>query len=78
MHGLHSAVAGHADLLVAPDLESANMLAKQLEHLSDAISGGVAMGARVPIVLMNRSDSQESRVASCALAQFIAHQQARP
>jgi len=77
-HGLRSAVAGQADLLVAPDLESANMLAKQLEHLSDAVSGGVAMGARVPIVLMNRSDSQESRVASCALAQFVAHQQARP
>jgi len=47
---------------------AANILAKQLEHLSDAVSGGVAMGARVPIVLMNRSDSQESRVASCALA----------
>ena len=73
--GIRSVVAGHADVLVAPDLESANMLAKQLEHLSDAISGGVAMGARVPIVLLNRSDSQQSRVASCALAQFVAYQQ---
>ena len=72
--GFQSIVAGHADVLVAPDLESANMLAKQLEHLSDAVSGGVALGARVPIVLLNRSDSQQSRVASCALAQFVAHQ----
>jgi phosphate acetyltransferase len=72
--GIRSLVAGHADVLIAPDLESANMLAKQLEHLSDAVSGGVAMGARVPIVLLTRSDSQQSRVASCALAQFVAHQ----
>ncbi len=75
-HGLNSVVAGQADVLVAPDIESANMLAKQLEHLSDAVSGGVTLGARVPMVLMNRSDSQESRVASCALAQFVADQQA--
>jgi phosphotransacetylase len=73
-HGLNSVVAGQADVLVAPDIESANMLAKQLEHLSDAVSGGVAMGARVPMVLMNRSDSQETRVASCALAQLMANQ----
>ena len=76
-HGLNSVVAGQADVLVAPDIESANMLAKQLEHLSDAVSGGVAMGARVPMVLMNRSDSQETRVASCALAQLIANLQVR-
>lgn len=74
--GIRSLVAGQADVLVGPDLGSANMLAKQLEHLSDAISGGVAMGAHVPIVLMNRSDSQESRVASCALAQLVAHRRA--
>lgn len=72
--GIRSVVAGHADILVAPDLESANMLAKQLEHLSDAVSAGVAMGAHVPIVLLTRSDSQQSRVASCALSQFVAHQ----
>ncbi len=77
-HGLGSVVAGHADVLVAPDIESANMLAKQLEHLSDAVSGGVAMGARVPMVLMNRSDSQETRVASCVLAQLMANQHAQP
>ncbi len=70
---LKSAVAGQADVLIAPDLESGNMLAKQLEHLSDAISGGVVLGGRVPIVLANRSDSVESRVASLVLAQLVAH-----
>ncbi|OGA56148.1 MAG: enoyl-CoA hydratase [Betaproteobacteria bacterium RIFCSPLOWO2_12_FULL_65_14] len=70
---LKSAVAGQADVLIAPDLEAGNMLAKQLEHLSDAISGGVVLGGRVPIVLANRSDSVESRVASLVLAQLVAH-----
>ncbi|HUQ75988.1 MAG TPA: bifunctional enoyl-CoA hydratase/phosphate acetyltransferase, partial [Burkholderiales bacterium] len=56
---LKSAVAGQADVLIAPDLEAGNMLAKQLEHLSDAISGGVVLGGRVPIVLANRNDSIE-------------------
>src|SRR3990172_4649180 len=72
--GLKSAVAGYADILLAPDLESGNMLAKQLEHLSDAISGGVVLGARVPIVLANRGDSVESRIASCVLALLVANQ----
>lgn len=63
-------------MLVGPGLEATNMLAKQLEQLSDAISGGVAMGARVPIVLMNRGDSRESRIASCALAQWVAQRRA--
>jgi len=76
--GLKSAVAGHADILLAPDLESGNMLAKQLEHLSDAISGGVVVGGQVPIVLTNRGDSVESRIASCVLALLVAnHQRAR-
>jgi phosphate acetyltransferase len=70
--GLKSAVAGHADILLAPDLESGNMLAKQLEHLSDAISGGVVVGGYVPIVLANRGDSVESRIASCVLALLVA------
>ncbi|MEW6689025.1 MAG: bifunctional enoyl-CoA hydratase/phosphate acetyltransferase [Pseudomonadota bacterium] len=74
---LKSAVAGQADVLIAPNLEAGNMLAKQLEHLADAISGGVVMGARVPIVLANRSDSVESRVASCVLA-LLAADQLRP
>jgi len=71
--GLRSAVAGHADVLLAPDLESGNMLAKQLEHLSDAISGGVVLGGAVPIVLTNKGDSVESRIASCVLALLVAH-----
>ena len=69
---LKSAVAGQADVLIAPDLEAGNMLAKQLEHLSDAISGGVVLGGRVPIVLANRNDSIESRVASLVLALLAA------
>jgi len=73
--GLRSAVAGGADVLLAPDLESGNMLAKQLEHLSDAISGGVVVGGRVPIVLANRGDSVESRMASCVLAVIVANRQ---
>jgi phosphate acetyltransferase len=71
--GVKSAVAGQADVLLAPDLESGNMLAKQLEHLSDAISGGVVMGALVPLVLANRGDSVESRIASCVLALLVAN-----
>jgi len=70
---LKSAVAGNADILLAPDLESGNMLAKQLEHLSDAISGGVVLGGRVPIVLAERGDSVESRIASCVLALVVAN-----
>ena len=71
--GILSVVAGQADVLVAPDLEAGNMLAKQLEHLSDAISGGVTLGGRVPIVLVTRSDTMETRLASCVLAQLVAH-----
>jgi phosphate acetyltransferase len=71
---LKSAVAGNADVLIAPDLEAGNMLAKQLEHLADAISGGVVLGATVPIVLANRNDSIESRVASLVLALLVANQ----
>ncbi|TMH46588.1 MAG: bifunctional enoyl-CoA hydratase/phosphate acetyltransferase [Betaproteobacteria bacterium] len=69
---LKSAVAGQADVLIAPNLEAGNMLAKQLEHLSDAISGGVVLGGRAPIVLANRNDSIESRVASLVLALLVA------
>ena len=69
---LKSAVAGQADVLIAPNLEAGNMLAKQLEHLSDAISGGVVLGGRVPIVLANRNDTIESRVASLVLALLVA------
>jgi phosphate acetyltransferase/phosphate butyryltransferase len=66
--GIVSDVAGAADILVVPDLESGNMLAKQLEYLGGAASAGIVVGARVPIVLTSRADSRESRVASCAVA----------
>jgi len=71
--GIESDVAGRADVLVVPDLESGNMLAKQLEYLGGASSAGIVMGARVPIVLTSRADTCESRIASCALAVLIAH-----
>jgi phosphate acetyltransferase len=70
---IRSVVAGQADVLIAPDLEAGNMLAKQLEHLADAISGGVVLGGRVPIVLANRNDSIESRVASLVLSLLVAN-----
>lgn len=69
-----SKVAGQADVLVAPDLESGNMLAKQLEYLGGANSAGVVLGARLPIVLTSRADSCESRLASCAVALLLARQ----
>jgi phosphate acetyltransferase/phosphate butyryltransferase len=71
--GIKSDVAGRADVLVVPDLESGNMLAKQLEYLGGAASAGIVMGARVPVVLTSRADSCESRIASCALAVLVAH-----
>jgi phosphate acetyltransferase len=71
--GIRSAVAGNADILVVPDLESGNMLAKQLEYLANALMAGVVLGARVPIVLTSRADTAETRAASCAVAQLMAH-----
>jgi len=71
--GIVSDVAGLADILLVPDLESGNMLAKQLEYLGGAASAALVMGARVPIVLTSRADSRESRIASCALAALVAH-----
>jgi phosphate acetyltransferase/phosphate butyryltransferase len=66
--GIVSEVAGAADILVVPDLESGNMLAKQLEYLGGAVSAGIVLGARVPIVLTSRADPREARIASCAVA----------
>jgi phosphate acetyltransferase/phosphate butyryltransferase len=66
--GIVSSVAGVADILVVPDLESGNMLAKQLMYLGGAASAGVVLGARVPVMLTSRADSRESRIASCAVA----------
>lgn len=70
--GIRSAVAGRADILVVPDLESGNMLAKQLQYLADAQLAGIVLGARVPIALTSRADTAHSRTASCALALLLA------
>ena len=70
---IKSKVAGSADILVVPDLESGNMLAKQLEYLADAETAGVVLGARVPIILTSRSDSARVRLASSAIAVLVAH-----
>ncbi|MFN3883514.1 MAG: bifunctional enoyl-CoA hydratase/phosphate acetyltransferase, partial [Rhodocyclaceae bacterium] len=59
--GIRSAVAGQADILLVPDIESGNMLAKQLEYLADALAAGIVLGARVPIVLTSRADSAQTR-----------------
>ena len=66
--GIVSPVAGDADILVAPDLEAGNMLAKQLEYLAEAKVAGIVLGARVPVVLTSRADLPDARMASCALA----------
>jgi phosphotransacetylase/acyl dehydratase len=71
--GIVSPVAGQADILVVPDLEAGNMLAKQLEYLADAEAAGIVLGARVPIILTSRADSPLAHKASCALALLRAH-----
>ncbi len=70
--GIASAVAGRAQILVGPDLEAGNMLAKNLVYLAKADSAGIVLGARVPIVLTSRADSVRSRLASCAAAVLYA------
>jgi phosphate acetyltransferase len=67
-----SPVAGEADILMVPDLEAGNMLAKQLSYLTGADSAGIVLGAKVPIVLTSRADSVASRLASVALARLLA------
>jgi phosphate acetyltransferase len=71
--GIASPVAGDPDILLVPDLESGNMLAKQLSFLANADSAGLVLGARVPIILTSRADSVRSRIASCAVAMLAAH-----
>lgn len=71
--GIVSEVAGRADILVVPDLEAGNMLAKQLSFLAGADAAGVVLGARVPIILTSRADAERTRMASCAVAVLIAH-----
>lgn len=70
--GIISPVAGRADIVVVPDLEAGNMLAKQLSFLAGAEAAGVVLGARVPIILASRADSASTRMASCALAVLMA------
>jgi phosphate acetyltransferase len=75
--GIRSEVAGDPDILLVPDLEAGNMLAKQLIFLANADSAGIVLGARVPIILTSRADSVRSRIASCAAAVLAAHARRR-
>jgi phosphotransacetylase len=76
--GIRSPVAGDPDILLAPDLEAGNILAKQLSFLANADSAGLVVGAKVPIVLTSRADSVRSRIASCAVAMLAAHARHQP
>jgi len=71
--GIRSEIAGDPDILVAPDLEAGNILAKLLTFLANADSAGLVLGARVPIILTSRADSVRSRIASCGVAMLAAH-----
>jgi len=71
--GIKSPVAGHAQILVVPDLEAGNMLAKNLTFISNADAAGIVLGARVPIILTSRADNVRTRLASCAVAMLLAH-----
>ena len=75
--GIASEVAGDPDILLVPDLEAGNMLAKQLSFLANADSAGLVLGARVPIILTSRADSVRSRIASCGVAVLAAHARRR-
>jgi phosphate acetyltransferase len=66
--GIRSAVAGDPDILLMPDMEAGNILAKQLTFMGQAEAAGVVLGARVPIILTSRADSVRARLASCAVA----------
>jgi len=67
-----SPVAGRANVLIVPDLEAGNMLAKSLTFLAGAQAAGIVVGARVPIILTSRADSRVTRIASCAIAALVA------
>ena len=69
---INSPVAGRANVLVVPDLEAGNMLAKSLSFLANADAAGVVLGARVPIILTSRADSVMTRLASCAVIALVA------
>ncbi len=74
--GIDSIVSGNADILVAPNLESGNAMAKQLEYLADAKGAGILLGAKVPIVLTSRADDPDTMAVSCALAALLHSQKA--
>lgn len=74
--GIHSTVAGDADILVVPDLVSGNILAKDLEYLAGATMAGIVMGAKVPVILTSRADPARARLVSAALAALIHYHQA--
>ena len=69
--GITSPVAGRANILVVPDLEAGNMLAKSLSFLADADAAGIVLGAKVPVILTSRADDESARLASCAVAQLL-------
>jgi phosphate acetyltransferase/phosphate butyryltransferase len=71
-----SPVDGRADILLVPDLDSGNMLAKQFEYLAGAQIAGIVLGARVPIVLTSRADKAPARLVSCAIARLLARNNA--
>jgi phosphotransacetylase len=71
--GINSEVAGDPDILLTPDLEAGNILAKLLSHLAKSDSAGLVLGARVPIILTSRSDSVRARIASCAIGMLAAY-----
>jgi phosphotransacetylase len=71
--GIVSDVAGDPDIMLAPDLEAGNMMAKQLSFLANADSAGLVLGARVPVILTSRADSLRSRIASCAVGVLAVH-----
>ena len=74
--GITSPVAGQADILVVPDLEAGNILAKQLTFLAGADAAGIVLGAQVPIILTSRADAERTRMASCAIAALLARRKA--
>ena len=76
--GIVSEVAGDPDILLAPDLEAGNMMAKMLSFLANSDSAGLVLGAKVPVILTSRADSVRSRIASCAVAVMAAHARRQP
>lgn len=70
---IHSSVVGEADIFLVPNIESGNILAKQLVLIADAVSAGIILGATVPIILTSRADGVRSRIGSCAVAVLMAH-----